>query len=288
MKPVLCLLCFALCQFSAASDGRSNMAETAAEPNLKIACQWWRDLENIWTPIGWKDHAFRFNVLFDGTLLAVPTRHKKHTGGNSGVQITFASEARHLQPGPDDDSVEQGWRECAAPVLWSEWASQGFLLRQEIFAHVPGAKEVETGVEPLFAWVRLSVRDTCAGLPLPDKVEFLVKINAPFVTYTMPKRYNLRFIPERSQYPKSLTPDTQSYDATTDWRLEEEGGLVRLGIPAGQKVAIQFAAKKPAERDSLLTLRLDGKKGNSVDLLVPILPTEKAVFDKELALGFDK
>jgi len=284
----LCLLCFALRLLAAAANGRSDSSETAAEPNLEIACQWWRDLENIWTPIGWKDHAFRFNVLFDGTLLAVPTRHKNHAGGNPGVQITFGSEPRHLQPGPDDTSVKQGWRDCAAPVLWSEWASQGFLLRQEVFAHVPGAKEVETGVEPLFAWVRLSVRDACDGLPLSQKVDFLMKINAPFVTHTMARRYNIRFVPERSQYPKSLMPDAQAYDPRTGLRLLEEGGRVRLGIPAGQKAVLRFAAKKPTDRDSLLSLQLDGRKGNHVDLLVPVLPVEKAVFDTELALGFDK
>ena len=53
--------------------------QTAAsnEPNFASACEWWPDLPDIWTPIGWKDHLFRFNVLWDGTILACPDLNRR-------------------------------------------------------------------------------------------------------------------------------------------------------------------------------------------------------------------
>ncbi len=63
----------------------------------------------------------------------------------------------------DDGTIRQGWRtDHDAPVLWTDWSGSpyagakrsGLRPRQEIFAHVPGAADVKTGIEPLFAWVR--------------------------------------------------------------------------------------------------------------------------------------
>ena len=69
------------------------MADTTSpEANYHLASQWWSDLPNIWTPVGWKDHAFRFNVFFNGMILAQPdmnSRTKEWQG--QGVQLTFAS-----------------------------------------------------------------------------------------------------------------------------------------------------------------------------------------------------
>jgi len=43
-----------------------------AEPDAAVAAGWWPPQRNVWTPIGWKDHLFRFNVLYDGTVIASP------------------------------------------------------------------------------------------------------------------------------------------------------------------------------------------------------------------------
>src|SRR3954453_13884033 len=42
------------------------------EPNVAVAKLWWPDQRNVWTPIGWKDHFFRFNVLYNGTAVFEP------------------------------------------------------------------------------------------------------------------------------------------------------------------------------------------------------------------------
>ena len=153
----------------------ASAGSSSVEPDFETAAGWWSDLRNIWTPVGWREHAFRFNVLFDGTLLVEPKRHLERLGGNRGVQLTFAPVTDDMRPGKqlsglgasaDDDRVMQGWSESRAPVLRSEWVAQGLVFNQEVFAHVHGGRAVETGVEPLFAWVRLSIRDSIPGLPL--------------------------------------------------------------------------------------------------------------------------
>jgi len=53
--------------------GRAPLAlaePPSAEPTAEMACTWWRDLRDYWTPIGWKDHPLRFNVLFNGSIIA--------------------------------------------------------------------------------------------------------------------------------------------------------------------------------------------------------------------------
>src|SRR6185437_11696914 len=46
-----------------------------AEPDLELARLWWSDERNVWTAIGWKDHYFRFNVVYNGTVICEPCPH---------------------------------------------------------------------------------------------------------------------------------------------------------------------------------------------------------------------
>ena len=71
------------------------------EPNFEIASGWWADLWNIWTPVGWKDHLHRFNVLWNGTILAKPDMNRRSHG--QGLQLSLPGPAS--QHGHDD--VEQ-------------------------------------------------------------------------------------------------------------------------------------------------------------------------------------
>ena len=57
---------------------------------MVIASGWWPEIENVWTPIGWKDHPLRFNVLYNGILIGEPIRQP--TWG-PGVQLTFIPSA---------------------------------------------------------------------------------------------------------------------------------------------------------------------------------------------------
>ena len=62
-----------------------------AEPDIKAALGWWSELPNKWTAVGWRDHLFRFNVLFNGTLIAEPAVNRRtDKWKGQGLQISFA------------------------------------------------------------------------------------------------------------------------------------------------------------------------------------------------------
>ncbi|MCK4966911.1 hypothetical protein KAS50_07760, partial [bacterium] len=71
MKRYVCFLLL-VCLFVVvwASCGESiddRAAGLIAEPDAELASLWWPPHRNVWTPIGWKDHLFRFNVFYNGT-----------------------------------------------------------------------------------------------------------------------------------------------------------------------------------------------------------------------------
>src|SRR5215208_1532394 len=66
----------------------------AEEPNIEVASRWWSELTNVITPVGWRDHLHRFNILYDGTILARPPGKPGRFEGEKdpiaeGVQLTF-------------------------------------------------------------------------------------------------------------------------------------------------------------------------------------------------------
>jgi len=131
--------------FGIAADGSSEDRETV-EPNAEIACSWWPDITNVWTPIGWPNHLFRFNVVYEGAIVAHPMvspvgQLKPHVKpyASQGVQLTLIpSPSPYLGLGainlskhgyaettfPYDGRAtrigNQGWKETPAPLLWSE------------------------------------------------------------------------------------------------------------------------------------------------------------------------
>ena len=283
------------------------------EPNIETALGWWTDLPDKWTPVGWKDHLFRFNIEFNGAIVAVPNlngRTQEWVG--QGVQLSVVP-SEGLQPPynvglwRDDNSVIQGWNDCAAPVLWSEWAYEGLVLREEVFGHIPGAGDVQTGIEPLFAWVRLSVYDRVEELPLEDHCGFLLQINAPHIGHTMNTRNNTVLVPWQTKYPRELKPESESYDAAKGFRVLEQDDKVRLSIAPWQECSVEFATNVtnsrdkslyihskdyhgeiPQETDTLLYVKMSSAKNTHVDILIPMLPADRETFDKALALGYDK
>jgi hypothetical protein len=153
----------------------------APEPNVEIAKLWWPELLNKWTAVGWKDTITEFNILHNGTIinsyywldklrkpLEDPYSMYTFTPGLAAPDFAlpgpgtsqYYDEAWYIRsfPAPepgtnpyfDDGWVVQGWNDCEAPVLHSDWTWQGYIMRQEVFAHIPGGKAVVTGDEPHF------------------------------------------------------------------------------------------------------------------------------------------
>ena len=284
----LIMLCFgAVC----AQEGKMN----TVEPNIEIAKTWWDDMEKKWTVVGWPEHRTRFNVFYDGTLANYFAFHHHATarsGSRPDIQEPFAQFA-FIPAGSigevttpayniaqDYHDVVQGWADCETPVLWSEWAWHGYLVRSQVFAHVPGGQELTRGDEPLFAWVRLSVHYASQGLPLEQTPGFGIRINSFAVNASMEVKHNLNTLNAKPKYPRELAADDT-------FHVVEPDGRVRIALVPGAAVKAEFRAGAPSADDSLLYVQLPPKQGSCVDLLVPMLPTDRVTFDKELALGYD-
>ena len=188
--------------------------------------------------------------------------------------------------------ARQGWTADAAPVLWTEFSADGLPLREEVFGYIPGTDDVKTGDEPLFAWVRLRVAWCCPVLPLEERHGFLVKINCPHLATRMNMRDHI-FL-NQSLYRRTLQPEAKDYSSDAGWRLLEPDGNVRMGVaPAATEAKLTFLPPHPDKPDSTMDdsfvhLSIPAREGSHADLLIPMLPTDRATFDRELQVGYDK
>jgi hypothetical protein len=284
------------------------------EPTFEHACAWWPDITDIYTPIGWKDHLFRFNILWNGIVVAQPHLNKRTEAWKGlGLQYVFApgkgqpsrdagedegifSHGLPANTGVDDGMVRQGWTDHIAPVLWSEWSEGGLLLRQEVFAHVPGGQCVERGDEPLFAWVRLFVHRVCPALPVPARAPlFNVQLMAPCYHPSMHTRGHW-WSPDRSVYPRTLQFDAASRCIT------EPDGTIRMGwdsadlqktafkpqAPMNPALADRFPKYNECAQSAMVVFALPTREGSAIDVLIPMLPTAREAFEKERALGRER
>ena len=263
------------------------------EPTFESASRLFSDLPNIWTPIGWKDHLFRFNVLWNGAVYAQPCLNRRtEQWRGQGVNLTFVPSLdvrqvpfTHGWPAfikQDDGLVRQGWYEGDAPVLWSEWPFEGLLLRSDVFAHITGGKNVQTGIEPLFAWVRLKVHDSIRDLPLAKDTGFVIRINEPGMVLSMSLRGQHMEYPK---YPRDLRLHAQQYSKEEGLLLMEEENKIRMAVAPRQTCSVEFFPPKENTSDALLFIRMPAKIGAHVDLLVSMLPVERSVFQDELYAG---
>jgi hypothetical protein len=265
------------------------------EPDFNTACTWWPDLPNIWTPVGWKDHMFRFNILWDGSIYAQPHLNRRtETWKDEGLHLWLwpnGEEWKERWPVKpitfDDGMVKQGWVDDDAPVLWSEWSRDGLLLRSSVMVHIPGGSDVQTGVEPLFAWIRLSIEDLCPALPLEESHGFNLLFMAPKLTFSMSARDNARLVPGDVQYPRPLQAERGRYQRARGLRILERNGKVRLAVaPGGDCTRAALQAGTRQQPCPALYVQLPTKKGACVDILLPMIPAERTIVDRELALGY--
>ncbi|MFB6718993.1 hypothetical protein ACFCV3_02490 [Kribbella sp. NPDC056345] len=167
------------------------------EPDIELAKLWWPNPRNVWTPLGWKDHLFRFNVTYNGSVIGAPSplarKIKEFETGNEHDDKHYEKDRLQLDMTPwggpaftkqkptdppprmpdlypghfyvyrEDQGLygrgRQSWADHPTPVLQTEWtfSEAGLVLRQSVFAHALNGADVVTGQEPLFAWIRLEV-----------------------------------------------------------------------------------------------------------------------------------
>jgi len=290
-----------------AQAGSSDKMDCLNEPDVEKALGWWVPQRGVWTPLGWKDHLFRFTVPYNGALLCSPfgVLGKPHTEKFRGrdFQLTFhPSVDGDIPPMPtirtrlhriDGGFGKQGWREDQeAPVLYTRWPlEEGLVLKTESFAHMQGGGEVTTATEPLYAWVRMSV-DHVDEVEHPEKFSFAIQLSK--IWYLQSGMAGLDEIAYLEAVPELATLDAAEYTSSgiasasggnAGFELLQDGKIRLRVLPGGDgKIRLR---NSPDGRSYVMQVEFPVKKDAHVDMLVPMLPEPTDVLNKEAALGYD-
>jgi len=270
------------------------------EPDVELAKLWWPEQRSVWTPIGWKDHYFKFNVLYNGMLICQPApwcRHGAAPWRGQDFMLTFRASVDGLpRPFPaiplatwkiDGGQGYQGWTEGhETPVLWTEYRSQaGIVLKSEMFAHITSNEDVVTALEPHYAWIRLSVSHVDRNLrpeSFPMSVQ-LTKYHLGMAEYGHFVGMNMN--PGLAPYPSKLTSEAYSDNGLTGYRITEPDGKVRMVVLPTEAERVSFAEMSEGIYNLKVIFR--GVVGDYVDILVPMLPQPREEIERELALSYE-
>lgn len=284
------------------------------EADFETAQNWWPPLRNVWTPVGVKNHPFRFTVLYNGTIVADPHPIQDSMGrpikeylkpyAGQGVQLTLrpsldgslptsTDQPYQLSSLPDGGVGLQGWNDHhPTPVLWTRWpithynGNSGVVVLQEVFAHTPGGQQVVTGKEPLYLWMRLTVEHVDPFDATPNAIMLIHLGNTDMLQRRMWHESNLVVQPDKAIYPRELTRDTYQVGPYSCCRLVEPDGRIRLVgmMTAGSAMLTE---RTPNSRDYYLKVEMPAVKGTHVDLLLPMIPGAAEAVRAEADLKYD-
>ncbi len=288
-----------------------------SEPDVRTALTWWPPQRQVWTPVGWKGHLFRFDVFYNGTTVCQPAVALPPSSAPTLKPYLAPYRGKDFQVTPvmpdgggfpklpaepvylhrtDFGVGIQGWRtDTDTPVLWTEHRRQeGLVLRQEQLAHVAGGQPVDTALEPIYTWMRFSV-DHVDENRAPQKFEFVLRLS---------KAYLKHFVGPPQQQEAFLTMQVTPSAAPLDgplridriWNPEgrpltvpvyDAAGDVRMivGTPAQGTIGLTESTDSPGVWE--LKLGVPVTAGTHVDVLVPMLPQPKAEAEREWGLGRD-
>ena len=274
------------------------------EVDVEVAKAWWPEQYNVWTPVGWPDHYFKYAVLYNGAVVvspAAPSAKKPHAKVWNGedFQLTFcASEDGHWYPLPasavllrdhDGGLGVQSWDpDHETPVLRTEFRSKdGVVLESAVFAHVPGAGPTVTAVEPEFLRMRLSVK-YLDGFYHPDPYKMSILLSKIFFVHVD----NMKLSPDIALMPgahcdKALSFAEHSFSGGREgYRVcQSDDGLVRLDVLTGEGEDVSFATVAPGLYNLVATF--PSQVGAHVDLIFPVLCQDPSVADAEASLSYD-
>ena len=270
------------------------------EPNVELAKLWWPEQRSVWTPISWKDHYFKFNVLYNGILICQPAPELRHGAApwrGHDFMLTFRASADGLpSPFPEMplatwkiDSGEgiQGWTVGhETPVLWTEYRSQaGIVLKSEMFAHITSSEDVVTALEPHYAWIRLSVAHVDRNLR-PESFLMSVQLTRYHIGMTdYGYLVGMNVNPGLAPYPKRLTSEAYSDAGLTGYRIVEPDNKIRMVVLPAEEGRVSFDEMSAGIYNLKVTFK--GVVGDHVDLLVPMLPQPREKIDQELTLSYE-
>ena len=275
-----------------------------AEPSVELAKLWWPEQFNVWTPIGWKNHYFKFNVLYNGTLVCEPVwggfrPNADPWRGGQNFLLTFRASVDGLpRPFPTDSLSTwkidggqgiQGWaKEHETPVLWTEYRStDGIVLKSEMFAHITSNEDIVTALEPLYAWVRLSVAHV-DPFRHPATYSMSVQLTKCHLTkndYLLPT-VGINVNPAKAPYPKQLASEAYTDNGLTGYRITEPDNKVRMIVLPTEEGRVTFDETSQGVYN--LKVNFNAVEGDYVDILVPMLPELREEIEREAALGYDK
>ncbi|SEE39358.1 hypothetical protein [Jiangella alba] len=289
----------------------------SGEPTAEEAKTWWTPQRQVWTPIGWKGHLFRFDQFYNGTTVCQPAIALPPSGAATlkpylaqyrgmDFQVTpvmpqgggfppLAEEPYYLHRSDFGVGI-QGWLEdVETPVLWTEWRRQeGLVLRQYAFAHVPGAQPIDEPGGPIYAWQRYAVEWVDAH-DKPDTFQFALRLSRVYLQHHIgPPEQQEAFV--TIQATPAAAPLAGPLRTDRIWnpdgrpltvRVYDETGAVRMvvGTPAGATIALVEAENQPGVYD--LRLAVPAVEGTHLDVLLPMLSQPVADADAEWALGWD-
>src|SRR5262249_47222885 len=152
-------------------------------------------------------------------------------------------------------------------------------LRQSVFAHVAGGRPIETGTEPIYAWIRLEVIDVNPLEVHDGNLGFAIRVGRNYYTlefpYTFQDGITLTGHPENSPFPEDLTWE----QANSRLRVRQPDGLRLEVVKDGEPPS--FTQPDKAERIYNLEVSLRPVKGSHADILVAMLPQSVSAFDRE-------
>lgn len=281
------------------------------EPTVERARHWWLPQRNVWTPIGWKGHLFRFNSVYNGSLICDPSwvlSSKPNTtpyrGKNFQITTVMPQRGGGYRDFPtsvhevwDDDLGyrQQGWDpEHQAPVLWTEYRRQeGLVIRQSVFAHLTGTTDVDTAVEPIYAWVRYEVTHV-DPLRAPTDFQFQLWLSKAYMKPEGPFQ-------DENGVPLVVEPTAAPLDGALTmarvWNptgkpmtvpITDPDDQIRLMVVTAEHGSIGMSENTKTAGVYDLRLGLPVEVGAHVDLVIPMLPQPADAVKAEVGNGRDR
>ena len=282
----------------------------AEEASVNLAKTWWEEQTNVWTPIGWKSNYLKYSVLYNGALITYPSGGLMPPKPNARVfdgtdfMLTVHTREDGLPaPFPEHPvnvrSIDyghgiQGWDNShETPVIWNEFRLQsGIILREEIFAHQEGTADCQTGLEPLYAWVRLKVIFV-DPMRRPDTYPVNVQLSRVYYRHddecynprSSEPSFKIMLDPKMAPLKEELTARKYESNGLEGMYILTPDGKVRASVLPSDQGKLSF--REVSDGVYSIKVLLECKEGEYVDLLVPVMPQDMESFRNEESLTHD-
>src|SRR5690606_8044446 len=133
----------------------------------------------------------------------------------------------------DGGHGKQGWKEdTATPALWTDFLLQeGLVIRKEVFGHLSSGGDVQSRLERLFAWIRLSVIHV-DPVHAVDRFPMILQLSGNYHEligrFMHENGVTVDVLPDRAAYPRGLSATRYEKGGQTGLRILEPDGRLRF------------------------------------------------------------